>query len=189
MPYFAIGSAIYLAVIFSFIYRINDQKLIGCVSIIISRFTFLLPLRCTSNRRHWTCTRLDLQQAAHLRCTPWVLSSWYSLLTLIPSYTPWIAWNTRLQLNVNWYILQGLASYCRDNSCNVILLLCITCSKSIDTVQFLRFLRLTGTSLFIHHQTVLVATGHRYIPFLPSYCIRFWYWVRIPMQHFILPFD
>lgn len=41
MPYFAIGSAIYLAVIFSFIYRINDQKLIGCVSNIISRFTFL----------------------------------------------------------------------------------------------------------------------------------------------------
>ena len=31
MPYFAIGSAIYPAVIFSFIYRINDQKLIGCL--------------------------------------------------------------------------------------------------------------------------------------------------------------
>ena len=126
MPYFAIGSAIYLAVIFSFIYRINDQKLIGCVSIIISRFTFLLPLRCTSNRRHWTCTRLDLQQAAHLRCTPWVLSSWYSLLTLIPSYTPWIAWNTRLQLKVNWYIIIVVGLLWCLNSCNVISDLCIT---------------------------------------------------------------
>ena len=65
--------------------------------------------------------------------------------------------------------MQGLASYCMGNSCIVILLLCIACNKSINTVQFLRFLRLTGTSLFIHHQTVLVATGHRYTPFLPSY--------------------
>jgi hypothetical protein len=51
-PYFSNGGAIHHVFIFSFVYRINEQKLIGCVSIIISRFTpSLAPLRYLHNRR------------------------------------------------------------------------------------------------------------------------------------------
>lgn len=127
MPYFAIGGAIHLEVIFSFIYRINDQKLIGCL-----HHTFLST---PSSVTQWD---LSLKGGHPVVATGRISSRTVVTVRrrqsnlLLGSYTqtrPSMqvleTCDTRLQLIVNDTYYLRLAYFGSFHSCNVILLLCI----------------------------------------------------------------
>ena len=140
MPYFAIGSAIYLAVIFSFIYRINDQKLIGCLHHIFLSTPSLVTQWDRSlkgghlvieTRRISSRTVVTVQR----RQSNLLLGTYAQTRLFIHALDCVEHWTTaNLDTSCGfWHLVRMF------NSCNVILLLCIACSRSLDTVHFALF--------------------------------------------------
>ena len=142
-------------------------------------------LRIFSNRT----ARFRKSDVVTVRLRSITLLIWLAQCNFIPSYTPWIAWNTRLQLlwidtsYGGWHLIHMF------NSCNVILLLCILV---VDlSIRFSFALLATYTSLSLRFTSLTKRfsgpKGSWCRRILPSYCMWFRYWVQIPIQHFILP--